>query len=91
MAEHANEGQQYGPPFIDVFISLMGALVIGGVVWAGGFGTVAAINYAGQMLQIYPPVNPLINTAIQVGFIAGPILAGLLAAWLAYRFLLKLD
>jgi Na+/glutamate symporter len=76
---------------MDVFISMLGALVIGGVVWAGGFGTVAALNYAGEMFQIYPPANQLINTAIQIGYVAGPILAGLLAAWLAYRFLLKLD
>ncbi len=91
MAEHTNEGEHYGPPPIDVFISLLGAIVIGGVVWAGGYGAVAAINYAGQIFQIYPPANSLINAAIQIGFIAGPILAGLLAAWLAYRFLLKLD
>ena len=91
MAERANEHEQYGPPPMDVFISLLGALVIGCVVWAGGYGTVAAINYAGQMLQIYPPANSLIATAIQIGYIAGPILVGLVAAWLAYRFLLKLD
>ncbi|HLD93935.1 MAG TPA: hypothetical protein VI703_07015 [Anaerolineales bacterium] len=91
MAEHTNEGQQYGPPFTDVLISLLGAVVVGGVVWAGGFGTVAAIHYAGQVFQIYPPANQLINTVIQSGFVAGPILAGLLAAWLTYRFLLKLD
>lgn len=91
MAEHTNEREHYGPPPMDIFISLLGALVIGGVVWAGGYGTVAAINYAGPMFQIYPPANSLIATAIQIGFIAGPILAGLAAAWLAYRFLLKLD
>jgi hypothetical protein len=91
MAESTNEGGQYGPPFIDVFISLLGALVVGGIVWAGGFGTVAAINYAGQAFQIYPPANELINTVIQIGFVAGPILVGLLAAWLTYRLLLKLD
>ena len=91
MAEHVSEQEHYGPPLIDVLISALGALVIGGVVWAGGFGTVAALNYAGQMFQIYPPANQLIATAIQIGYIAGPILAGLLAAWLSYRFLLKLD
>lgn len=91
MAENAHEGEHYGPPPIDIFISLLGALVIGGVVWAGGFGTVEALNYAGQVVQVYPPANELMNTAIQIGFVAGPILAGLLAAWLAYRFLLKLD
>jgi hypothetical protein len=89
MAEH--ESEHYGPPAMDVFISMLGALVIGGVVWAGGFGTVAALNYAGEIFQIYPPANQLINTTIQTGYVAGPILAGLLAAWLAYRFLLKLD
>lgn len=91
MAEHANESEHYGPPPMDVFISTLGALVIGGVVWAGGFGSVAAINYAGELLQMYPPANPLIATAIQIGYVAGPILAGLVAAWLSYRFLLKLD
>jgi hypothetical protein len=91
MSENAHESHQYSPPFTDVLISLLGALVIGGVVWAGGFGTVAAINYAGEVFQIYPPANDLINTGIQIGFVAVPILAGLTAAWLAYRFLLKLD
>ena len=91
MSENTHEGHQYSPPFTDVLISLLGALVIGGVVWAGGFGTVAAINYAGEALQIYPPANELVKTGIQIGFVAGPILAGLIAAWLAYRFLLKLD
>lgn len=91
MAEHLNENEHYGPPPMDVFISILGATVIGGVVWAGGYGTMAAINYAGQMFQIYPPANPLIATGIQIGFVAGPILVGLLAAWLAYRFLLKLE
>jgi hypothetical protein len=88
---HANEHELSGPPFTDVLISGLGALVIGGVVWAGGFGTVAAINYAGETFGIYPPANDLINGAIQTGYIAGPILAGLVAAWLAYRFLLNLD
>ena len=91
MAEHVNENKHYGPPLMDVFISLLGALVLGGVVWAGGYGTVAAINFAGQMFQIYPPANPFIATGVQIGFVAGPILAGLLAAWLAYRFLLNLE
>jgi hypothetical protein len=91
MTEKMHEDEQYAPPPMDVFISMLGALVVGGVVWAGGFGTVAALNYAGEMLQIYPPANELINSGIQIGFTAGPILAGLLAAWLTYRFLLKLD
>lgn len=91
MAEHTHEGKQYSPPFIDVLISLLGALALGGIVWAGGYGTVAALNFAGQTFEIYPPANPLIATAIQVGYVAVPILAGLTAAWLAYRFLLKLD
>ncbi len=91
MAEHTNEGEHYGPPPTDVIISLLGAIVIGGIVWAGGYGTVAAVNYAGQTFQIYPPANPLINTLIQIGFVAGPVLAALLATWLAYRFLIKLD
>jgi hypothetical protein len=88
---HTNEHELSGPPFTDVLISGLGALVIGGVVWAGGFGTVAAINYAGETFGIYPPANDLINGAIQTGYIAGPILAGLVAAWFAYRFLLNLD
>ncbi len=76
---------------MDILISMLEALMIGSTVWAGGYGAVALINYAGQVFQIYPPANSLIATAIQTGYIAGPILAGLLAAWLAYRFLLKLD
>lgn len=86
-----NEHEHYGPPPMDVLISVLGAVIIGGVVWAGGFGTVAGINYAAQQFGIYPPANQLINTAIQTGYVVGPILAGLLAAWLSYRFLLNLD
>ncbi|MEX2161339.1 MAG: hypothetical protein WD751_05425 [Anaerolineales bacterium] len=92
MTHTTNEGhEQYGPPPMDVFISLLGALVVGGVVWAGGVGAVAGLNYLGTMFAITPPDNALINGAIQTGFVAGPILIGLLAAWLTYRFLLKLD
>lgn len=88
---HSNEQEHYGPPATDVFISALGALVIGGVVWAGGYGTVAGINYAAEQFAIYPPANQLINSAILTGYVAGPILAGLLAAWLSYRFLINLD
>lgn len=90
-AKMNDHSEHYGPPPMDMFICFLGALVIGGIVWAGGYGTVAAINYAGQTFGIYPPANELINGAIQTGYVAGPILAGLLATWLSYRFLLKLD
>jgi hypothetical protein len=89
--EHTNENEHYGPPPMDIFISALGALVVGAVIWAGGFATVLAVNYAGELLGIYPPANPLINSAIQIGYTAVPILAGLAAFWLSYRFLLKLD
>ena len=89
--EDTHESEHYGPPPQDVFISALGALVIGGTVWAGGYGTVLAINYAAETFGIYPPANALINGAIQTGFLVGPILAGLVAFWLSYRFLLKLD
>ena len=92
MAEHnMEEAPQYAPPLQDVLVSVLGALVIGGVVWGSGVGVVAGINYGAALLEIYPPANEMINTAIQAGYVAGPILAGLLAAWLSYRFLLKLD
>ncbi|MEX1247035.1 MAG: hypothetical protein WEA61_01015 [Anaerolineales bacterium] len=92
MTHLTNENHEhYGPPPMDVFISLLGALVIGGVVWAGGAASVVGLNYAGEMLGISPPANPLINGAIQTGFVVGPVLVGLLAAWLSYRFLLRLD
>lgn len=91
MTENTHEPEHYGPPPMDMFISALGALVIGGIVWAGGYGTVLAINYGAEMLGIYPPANPLINSAIQTGFLVGPILAALVAFWLSYRFLLKLD
>lgn len=86
-----SEHEHYGPPAMDVFISALGALVIGGVVWGGGAATVAGINYGAELLGIYPPANDLINGAILTGFTVGPILVGLLAAWIAYRFLLNLD
>jgi hypothetical protein len=91
MTTETHDNGHYGPPPMDVFISLLGAIVIGAVIWAGGFGTVLAINYGGEMLGIYPPANPLINTAIQIGYMAVPILAGVAAAWFSYRFLLNLD
>lgn len=91
MAEHTNESEHYGPPAIDVFISAMGALVIGSVIWAGGYLTVLGINYGLETFGLALPANPLINGAIQTSFVAVPILAGLVAAWLSYRFLLKLD
>jgi len=91
MMEDTHDPEHYGPPPLDVLISALGALVIGGVVWAGGYGTVLAINYAGETFGIYPPDNALINGAITTGYVVGPILAGLLASWLSYRFLLKLD
>ena len=89
--EHTNQQEHYGPPLMDVVISALGALVIGGLVWAGGYGTVAALNYAGEAFGIYPPASGLINNATQFGYVAVPILAGLAATWISYRFLLKLD
>lgn len=88
---HSNEQENYGPPLIDVFVCALGALVIGGVVWAGGYGIVVGIDYAAQQFGVYPPANALINTAIRSAYVVGPILAGLLAAWRSYRFLLNLD
>ncbi|MEX2144175.1 MAG: hypothetical protein WD740_06230 [Anaerolineales bacterium] len=89
--ENTNEPQHYGPPPMDVFISVLGALVIGAVIWAGGYGTVLTLNFAGEAFGIYPPANSLIANAIQIGYVAVPILAGLMAFWISYRFLLKLD
>jgi hypothetical protein len=89
--EDMHEPEHYEPPAQDVFISALGALVIGALVWAGGYGTVLAIDFAGQTFGFYPPANPLINGAITTGYLVGPILAGLVAFWLSYRFLLKLD
>lgn len=79
-----------GPSASDAIISMLAAAVIGITVWAGGVGTVAALNYAGEYFEIYPPANELINTIIQTGYVAVPILAGLGAAWFTYRFVIRL-
>ncbi|MCW5876787.1 MAG: hypothetical protein KIS85_07885 [Anaerolineales bacterium] len=91
MSETANSTEQHGPPLMDVVISVLGALVVGGVIWAGGFGTFWGVDYLTEMFGIYPPDNLLLNGAIRAAFTGIPILAGLGAAWFSYRFLLKLD
>ncbi len=92
MVEHNMENnEQYGPPPMDIFISALEALVLGGTVWALGVAAVAGINYAGQTFGIYPPTNSLLNSAIQAGYVAGPILVGFLVAVFSYRFLVNLD
>lgn len=90
MSETTNT-HEYGPPAMDVFISALGALVIGAVIWAGGFITFWGVDYLTAMFGIYPPDNALLNGAIRAAFVGIPILAGFGATWAAYRFLLKLD
>ncbi|MBX3047801.1 MAG: hypothetical protein KIT46_07775 [Anaerolineales bacterium] len=82
---------EYGPPPMDVLISALGALVIGAVIWAGGFATFWGVDYLTSMFGIYPPADQLLNSAIRGAFVGIPILAGLGAAWASFRFLLKLD
>lgn len=92
MVEHnIHETPQYGPPVADVVISALGALVIGFIIWGGGWITFYGWNYLAGVLQLNPPNDPTLNSAIQAAFTGIPILAGLVATWVSYRFLLKLD
>lgn len=83
----------HGPSisFTDFLISALTALVFGGVTWGAGYGLVAALNFAGAYFQIGPPPNELLASAIQIGYVAGPILAGLIVAIVTYRWVSRLQ
>lgn len=88
MTEYSEQTDQ---SFSDVLISMLTAITAGGVVWAAGVGVVAGINYAGEYFQIGPPAAVWLADVIQIAYVAGPILAGILAAWRAYIFTIQLD
>lgn len=84
------QGEHYAPSASDVFISLLAALAVAGIVWSVGVGVVAGLNYAGEYFRIGPPSQPLIAGAIQAAYTFVPILAAIGAGWFAYRFIIRL-
>ena len=84
------EQESHGPAAADIFISLLAALAVAGIVWGTGAGVVAGLNYAGQYFQIGPPAQPLLASAIQAVYTFIPILAAIGAGWFAYRFVIRL-
>jgi hypothetical protein len=90
MSEAHVHGEYGSASASDVIISLLAAAVFGGIVWSVGVGVVAGLNYAGEYFKIGPPANTMIANAIQIAYTAVPILAGVVAAWRAYLFTIKL-
>jgi hypothetical protein len=85
------EQETRGPAVSDVVISLLAALAVAGVVWGAGVGVVAGLNYAGEYFEIGPPTQPMIAGAIHTAYTIVPILAGIAAGWVAYRFVIRLS
>ena len=91
MTEADMHGQEQGRDFNDVLISLLGALTFGGVGWAVGFGIVEATRYGLTYFESALPDAGLLASAINIGFVAFPILLGLFSAWRSYAKLISLD
>lgn len=77
-----------GPSATDVLIAMLGAVVIAGVVWSVVFGALAGIAYGLEYFQIALPEVAVSGLQIATQFL--PILAAVPAAWVSYKFILRL-
>ncbi|MQC26944.1 MAG: hypothetical protein DWG76_05800 [Chloroflexi bacterium] len=75
----------------DFLVNSLTSLTFGGVVWATGYGLVAALHFGLAYFGLVMPIQPLLATAINIALIGGPILAGLLAAWITYRKVSRME
>jgi hypothetical protein len=83
---HTNQAQ--GPSGSDVFVSMLGAAVVAGVVWSVVFGLFAGASYSLEYFKLTVP--EIVTTILRVGSMILPVLAAVPAAWKSYSFILKL-
>lgn len=85
---HAHETEPSGPSGSDVFISMLMAVVAAGVVWALVYGVFAGASYGLEYFKIVVP--EIVTTVLRTASMIVPVLAAIPAAWLGYKFTLKL-
>ncbi len=80
--------EHYAPPTSDVVVCMLGAIVAAFVAWAAVYGLFVGLFYGITNFNIVLP--ELAVTALNGIAGVSPLLAGLLAAVIGYRFLIKL-
>lgn len=82
---HQNDSAASGS---DVIISMLGAVVAAGVVWGVVFGVFAGASYGLEYFKIAVP--EIVGTVLRIGSMVVPVLAAIPAAFMAYKFVLRL-
>lgn len=77
-----------GPKAMDVFVGLLGAATIAGVVWSVVFGLFAGAAYGLEYFQVQLP--QLATDGLQAASQLLPWLAAIPAAWFGYQFIIRL-
>lgn len=90
MAEsELQEGPEHSAPLTrDVIVCLLGAIAAAFVAWAAAYGLFAGLFYGLTYFNIVLPELAVSALIVIAG--ASPVLAALLAAFIGYRFLIKL-
>jgi hypothetical protein len=83
-----HESEHSGPSGSDVFISMLGAVVAAGVAWSVVFGLFAGASYGLEYFKIVVP--EIVTTVLRVGSMIVPVLVAIPAAFLGYKFILRL-
>ncbi len=86
-AEHTSEHAS-GPAAMDIFVGLLGAGTIAGVVWSVVFGLFAGAAYGLEYFQVQVP--QLVTDGLHIASQVLPWLAAIPAAWFGYQFIIRL-
>ncbi|QYK51735.1 MAG: hypothetical protein KF701_04380 [Anaerolineales bacterium] len=87
MAEHTSEHGS-GLEAADIFVGLLGAGTIAGVVWSVVFGLFAGAAFGLEYFQVQLP--QLAADGLHVASQVLPWLAAIPAAWFGYQFIIRL-
>ncbi|MCL4257369.1 MAG: hypothetical protein KJZ53_02430 [Anaerolineales bacterium] len=87
MAEHTTEHGS-GLEATDIFVGLLGAGTIAGVVWSVVFGLFAGAAFGLEYFQVQLP--QLAADGLHVASQVLPWLAAIPAAWFGYQFIIRL-
>ena len=86
--EESHNSGHGGPPAMDVFIALLGAGVVAGVVWSIVYGVFAGAAFGLEYFNIALP--EIVTSGLQLAARFLPLLAAIPAGWLGYKFILRL-
>lgn len=86
--EGSHHAEHTGPSGSDVLIAMLGAAVIAGLVWALVFGALAGVAFGLEFFKVTLP--QVAADGLQAATRILPVLAAIPAAWLSYKFILKL-